>query len=665
MIVKKVGTSKTGAPKSKASNVRALIDYIAGGAAGGDGEKVEHQGAVNLLNIDHDGQVQEMIDLAEVARRSPQPVQHWIMSWREGEQPTRAQADEAVGMFLAEMGLGEHQAVYALHRDTHNCHVHVAINRVHPTTEKVVTVNNGFDLEIAHRAVARIEQRQGWEREARGLYAVDLDGGAERLKPRDQRERRPSGRAQDLEERTGQRSAQRIAIEEAGPIIRQAQSWRELNAALAAQGMRYERKGSGALLWIGEQPVKASAVGRDCSMAALRNRLGEFEPAPSTPARVPASSRAIDPSAPTLPVYLDARRKHYEDRAARRAGAAGEQRKEWRELVDRHRNERADILRGSWRGKGDLLNATRSVLAARQAREKAALRERQQLERAALHRDAGPFPGYEDWLARRDRDQADRWRNRERQPATIDGATFEQPTVRDIRAFTAVLDGRKVHYHLARSRRPSFTDHGKTIAIYDSRTRESVLAALQLSAQKWGTISVRGNREFMRTCVGLAAEHGFKIANPELQEALAAERQRYRPQARPGPHTLGVGSHPQPLTLASIYERHVNEIRREQPDARRIDASRLDAEVAVRMAVTGHSREQIAKAIIDGARASRPHEDRDWQSYAGRAVQRAFSAPGEEAQLRLERLRDALLRLEGRQEERQLLRGLGGPSRGR
>ena len=201
-----------------------------------------------------------MIDLAEVARRSPQPVQHWILSWREGEQPTRAQADEAVKMFLAEMGLGEHQAFYALHRDTHNCHVHVAVNRVHPTTEKVVTVNNGFDLEVAHRAIARIEKRQGWEREARGLYAVDSDGRAERLRPRDQSERRPSGRAQDLEERTGQRSAQRIAIDDAAPIIRQARSWRELHAALAAQGMRYEKKGSGALLWIGEQPVKASAA---------------------------------------------------------------------------------------------------------------------------------------------------------------------------------------------------------------------------------------------------------------------------------------------------------------------------------------------------------------------------------------------------------------------
>ena len=310
------------------------------------------------------------------------------------------------------------------------------------------------------------------------------------------------------------------------------------------------------------------------------------------------------------------------------------------------------------------MNATRSVLAARQAQEKAALRERQQLERAALRREQGRFPSYEDWLARRDRDQADRWRHRERRPATIEGATFEQPAARDIRAFTAVLDGRKVHYHLAGSRRAAFTDHGKTIDIHDSRNRESVLAALQLSAQKWGTISVHGNREFMRICVELAAEHGFKIANPDLQEAIAAQRQRLRLPDGPEPRAPGVGSRPESLTLASIYRRHVEEIRREQPHARRIDASRLDADVAIRMAVTGHSREQIAKAILDGARTDRPNEDRDWQAYARRAVQHAFSPPGEQARLHLEPLRDKLLRIEGREDERHLLRRLGGPSRG-
>jgi hypothetical protein len=663
VIVKKIGTSKTVAPKSKASNVRALIDYIGGVAAGGDGEKVEHRGALNLLNIDHDGQVQEMIDLAEVARRSPQPVQHWILSWREGEQPTRAQADETVGMFLAEMGLGEHQAIYALHRDTHNWHVHIAVNRVHPTTEKVVTVNNGFDLEIAHRALARIEQSQGWEREARGLYAVGPDGRVDRLRPREQSERQPSDRARNLEERTGQCSAQRIAIEKAGTIIRQARSWRELHTALAAQGMRYEKKGSGALIWIGEQPVKASTAGRDCSMAALRGRLGDFETALAPPARASIPARAVDDSAPTLRAYLDERREHYLERDSRRARATYEQRGEWRDLADRHRKERADIFRGSWRGKGDLLNATRSVLAARQAQQKAAVRERQQLERAALRREQGRFPSYEDWLARRDCDQADRWRHRDRRPATIEGATFEQPAARDIRAFTAVLDGRKVHYHLVGLRRAAFTDHGKTIDIHASRNPESVLAALQLSAQKWGTISVHGNREFMRICVELAAEHGFKIANPDLQEAIAAQRQRLRLPNGPDTRALRVGP-PESLALASIYRRHIEEILRDPPRAHRMDASRVDADVAIRMAVTGHSREQIAKAILDGARADRPGEDRHWQAYVRRAVQHAFGPPGEQARRHLESLRDKLLRIEGREDERQLRRRLRGPSRG-
>jgi hypothetical protein len=163
MIVKKVPTSKRAPPKSKALNVRALADYIAGARAGGDGEKVEYRGSVNLLNVDHEGQVQEMIDLAELARCSSQPVQHWILSWREGEQPTAAQADAAVVTFLEEMGLSRHQAIYALHRNTHNWHLHLAVNRVDPETEKIVTVNGRFDHEVAHRAIARIERNQGWQ----------------------------------------------------------------------------------------------------------------------------------------------------------------------------------------------------------------------------------------------------------------------------------------------------------------------------------------------------------------------------------------------------------------------------------------------------------------------------------------------------------------------
>lgn len=400
MIVKKVATSKVAAPKSKALNVRALVDYIAGPRAGGDGEKVEHRGAQNLLNIDHDAQVQEMIDLAETARRSPQPVQHWIMSWREGEQPTPAQADEAVSVFLDEMGLAGHQAVYALHRNTRNSHLHLAVNRVHPDTERLVTVNNGFDHEVAHRAIARIEHRQGWQREDRALFFARPSGELERSQPRAAGDRQPSGRARDFEERVGERSAQRIALEVAAPIIRQARGWSEMHAALARERIRFERKGSGAILWIGDEAVKASSVGRECSMAALQNRLGEFTPGPSRPTaeRSARTRQPLEPAFDFWDRYAEERSRHQEDRASRRQRMVGRQRDQGKQLAERHRHERASVLRGSWRGRGALLNATRSVLAARQAQEKAELRDEHDLERATLRRERGRFPTFREWL---------------------------------------------------------------------------------------------------------------------------------------------------------------------------------------------------------------------------------------------------------------------------
>jgi hypothetical protein len=114
------------------------------------------------------------------------------------------------------------------------------------------------------------------------------------------------------------------------------------------------------------------------------------------------------------------------------------------------------------------------------------------------------------------------------------------------------------------------------------------------------------------------------------------------------------------MTPAAIYRRHLAEIVREQPQ-RRADPSRLDAEVAVRMAVTGHSRGAIAVAIKEAARADRPNEKRDWDAYAKRAAGYAFSPPGKEMQGRLAGQEQKLIRLEGRDGEIELLRRLGGP----
>jgi hypothetical protein len=663
VIVKKVPTSKLGALKNKALNVRALVDYIAGPKAGGDGEKVEHRGAQNMLNIDHEGQVQEMIDLAETARRSPQPAQHWIMSWREGEQPTPLQADAAVATFLDEMGLAQHQVIYALHRDTRNCHLHLAVNRVHPDTEKVVTVNSGFDHEVAHRAIARIERDQGWQREDRALFLVQPGGELERSRPRGERERQPSGRARDLEERHGDRSAQRIALEVAAPIIREARDWRELHAALGREGIRLERKGSGAILWIGDEPVKASSAGRDCSMSALQKRFGELTP--DLEPKVPEEpSRAPEPLAQGTSslwgTYAQERARNLEERAATRERARDLQRDEWRRMAERQRRERGDVLKGSWKGRGELLNATRSQLAARQAQDKAELRDQQKLARAALQREQQRFPVFKEWLAKKSLALEQQWRYRERQSSTLEGPTFEQPAPRDIRAFEAVVDRGTVHYHLAGKRGPpAFTDRGKVIAIRDSSRRDTVLAALQLSAQKWGTITVHGNEQFRRLCFELAVEHGFKIANPELQHAIAADRERRRADVDHEPVKGGTVR-----SLADAYRIHFADVAR-QTGAGNADPSRIDAEVAVRLRMTGHQPDAIARVIRDGAPAQRPNEHRNWDLYGRRAVEFALGVAGSRLADHLAPRRDILFRLEGRGSRKELEPQRRGPGLGR
>lgn len=64
----------------------------------------------------------------------------------------------------------------------------------------------------------------------------------------------------------------------------------------------------------------------------------------------------------------------------------------------------------------------------------------------------------------------------------------------------------------------------------DSKNKESVLASLQLSAQKWGIFYIDdgGDKEYCKLCVELAAEHGLKIGNPELQQALQKERAKLK-----------------------------------------------------------------------------------------------------------------------------------------
>jgi hypothetical protein len=189
----------------------------------------------------------------------------------------------------------------------------------------------------------------------------------------------------------------------------------------------------------------------------------------------------------------------------------------------------------------------RSILAARQAQEKAALRERHKRLRQQLRQLGQRWPSFEEWLRSRDSGLADRWRFRERMPAVITGETDHLARPRDIRDFQAEVRTWGVLYRRLGqpSASPAFTDKGKRIVIH-TVDRDSVLAALQLASQKWRTLRVSGPENYRRMCVELAAAHCFELANPELQRAVASARTA-RGQTHPSQQNT-----PAPFSVPSV-----------------------------------------------------------------------------------------------------------------
>lgn len=396
MIVKKIKNTKSEKPKSW--QIGDLVDYIRFPHNKNPQEKIEYAGGKNFLSATHTGQKVEMIALARESAHSHMPVQHWMFSWQEGEQPTREQVEEVVDVFLEKMGLSGHQTVYGLHYDTDNYHLHIAVNRMSPETGKVVLPFNGLDIREAHKIVAHIECGQGWASEENPLYAVLEDG--ELVRRRTAREIKPKQAALDFEHATGEKSAQRIAQERGHTIIKNAKSWTELHEKLAGAGLRFERKGSGAIIFVGEKVVKASSVDRAFSMGKLCKKLGDFEEG-NYPDRLEKAAPE-----PVSSVNLEEWKAYQKEFAGVPKKAGTEENAELARMKERHRFERKRALSRLAQYGLPVLNIARHCLMAQQRAERLSLRSGRKKAR-------GGKPRFENWLRARGLEkEATRWRYR-------------------------------------------------------------------------------------------------------------------------------------------------------------------------------------------------------------------------------------------------------------
>jgi hypothetical protein len=258
-------------------------------------EKADHFEMRNLASRDWEGAATEMRLVSELNSRVQKPYYHMAASWHALEQPTNAQMMEAADYLIKAMGLEEHQAIIAIHRDKKEAHFHVVVNTVHPATGKVWSKSN--DHMRAEKASREIEGMQGWSHD-RGRFDFDMAAdGSVTLKPdfaayeaktanRDNGKRPKTSGDRKFEKSTGFETFEHSLTDALrarfAEVVATAADWPALHATLAEMGLRYDKHGSGAritLIGSGEY-VKASAFGAKFSIGKMKARFGPFEAPP-------------------------------------------------------------------------------------------------------------------------------------------------------------------------------------------------------------------------------------------------------------------------------------------------------------------------------------------------------------------------------------------------
>lgn len=241
---------------AKKSDFAGLVDYIT------DANSKEHRlGVVTVTNC-------ETLNLkaatAEIlatqhsnTRATSDKTYHLLLSFRAGEQPPLETLKIIEARICAGIGFADHQRVSAIHSDTDNLHIHIAINKIHPTRgtiqepykaykalgELCIILENEFGLQADnHKAIKTLSE----------------------------------GKAADMERHAGIESLVTWIKTECLPEMHSATTWAQLHEVMAASGLKIKERGAGLVIESGGVQVKASTIARYFSKPALEARLGIF-----------------------------------------------------------------------------------------------------------------------------------------------------------------------------------------------------------------------------------------------------------------------------------------------------------------------------------------------------------------------------------------------------
>ena len=83
------------------------------------------------------------IEMSTVAHSNPRctkPAWNMVISWARDEHVNDEDIFHVIDLILAELGMGEHQRVFAIFRTSERLFSRIIVNRVHPETKRVVNI---------------------------------------------------------------------------------------------------------------------------------------------------------------------------------------------------------------------------------------------------------------------------------------------------------------------------------------------------------------------------------------------------------------------------------------------------------------------------------------------------------------------------------------------
>jgi PAS domain-containing protein len=505
------------------SNMVSLVDYLT--HTQGRQERVGEITLTNCQSDRHQAAALELLNTQSLNTRSQSDkTYHLIISFRHGELPSTETLRAIEARVCHRLGFSEHQRVSVLHHDTNNVHLHLAINKIHPTR---YTLHEPYK---AYRAFGELcDSLEDTFHLERDHHHARKTGG--------------ENRASDMERHAGIESLigwmQRDCLEE----LRSAQSWAELHQVLHRHGLAIQPRGQGLVITDGQGTfVRASSVARDLSKVSLERRLGSFEAAGTRQATPPTRRYEQTP----VRTRMDTRAlyaRYQQDRLARtqkRAEAMHEARTRKAQHIDAAKRagqmKRATIkLTMSGRITKKLLYAKVSQLLQSEIRQTVDRHRRDCVAITARYTRLT----WADWLRQQalagDQDSLRALRARDA-ARVLAGDTI---TAVGTRLVNAVVGANQDHitkqgtiiYRVGLS---AVRDDGTRLQVSREVTNAGIDAALRLAIQKYGTtIAVAGSDGFKARVAEVAAHARLPIRFDDA--TLEQQRQRYARDSRRSP----------------------------------------------------------------------------------------------------------------------------------